>query len=120
MTGKDRPGLGGGDTCRVLAPVPIASFLSDAEIGNGNVRLGRASDRDAQVLGSKWVRTGARSIRKQGVGFDVEVGADGLRQFRSPSFQPNQRRIQANDDRREEPAGDRRHRGHLNIDATCP
>lgn len=120
MTAEDRAASGGGKACRGLAAAEIASFLHDAATGMGNFRLGRAGDRVARALGSEWVGAGARSIRKQGLGFDVEVSADGLRQFRSPSYKPNQRRIQANYDRREKPAGDWRHRGHLDIDDTCP
>jgi hypothetical protein len=120
VTGEDEAKRDGGDACRGLTAAEIASFLDDAATGMGNFRLGRASARVAQALGIAWVAAGARSIRKQGLGFDVEISADGLRQYRSPSYKPNQRRIQANYDRRERSAGDWQHRGHLDIDATCP
>lgn len=120
MAGQVEAKSGGGEPCRGLAAAEMASFLTNAATGTGNFRLGRASVRVAQALGTAWVGAGARSIRKQGLGFAVEISADGLRQFRSASYKPNQRRIQANYDRREKPAGDWQHRGHLDIDAACP
>jgi filamentous hemagglutinin len=96
--------------------VNASGILRDATRGKGNFGLGSASRAQADGLGSDWVGEGY-SVARDG---KTLVSADGLRQYRSPSYKPNNAAIgrapyQANFQSRWEPRGAWQRNGHLDI-----
>ena len=73
-----------------------SGILRTAAREKGNFGLGSASARDADILGRAWVGDGYR-VASDG---RTLVSRDGLRQYRPPTFKPNQGRYQANFERR--------------------
>jgi len=86
-------------------------ILRDAAKGKGNFGLGSASAEVATKLGEAWV----------GKGFTIAgdgrtlISANGLRQFRPPSFKARLGRQQANFEQRFQPTGQWQGNGHLDI-----
>lgn len=86
-------------------------ILRDAARGKGNFGLGQATAPDTARLGEAWV----------GKGFTVAtdgktlISADGLRQFRPPSYKPRLGISQANFEQRLQPTGQWQSNGHLDI-----
>jgi hypothetical protein len=85
--------------------------LRDALRGKGNFGLGTASRGEAIKLGESWVGEGYK-VASDG---KTMISADGLRQFRPPSFKPNLGRVQSNFEWRLEPGGRWQGNGHLDI-----
>lgn len=73
-----------------------SGILRDAAAGKGNYGLGSATASEANGLGRDWVGEGY-TVASDG---KTLVSADGLRQFRPPSFKPNLGIQQANFERR--------------------
>jgi RHS repeat-associated protein len=88
-----------------------AGILRDAARGKGNFGLGSGTRADAERLGRAWVGDGAK-FASDG---KTLVSADGLRQFRPPSFKPNLGIEQANFEQRLVPSGQWFGNGHLDI-----
>jgi len=86
-------------------------ILRGAASGRGNFGLGSATTGDAARLGEAWVGKGYT------VGSDGKtlISADGLRQYRPPTYKPNLRRTQANFESRPVPHGAWGSNGHLDI-----
>jgi len=89
-----------------------AGILADAARGKGNYGLGSATARDADALGRDWVGEGYQVASDQ----KTLVSADGLRQYRPPTFKPNQGRYQANFERKFEGQRSRRWQGNGHLD----
>src|SRR6266511_3147565 len=77
--------------CLTLVAADVTAFLQQAATRTGLYPLGRASARVADALGEAWVGPGAQTISKPGLGFEVKVSVDKLRQYRSPVFKPKRR-----------------------------
>lgn len=88
-----------------------AGILRDAARGKGNFGLGSGTRAEAERLGRAWVGDGAK-LASDG---KTLVSADGLRQFRPPSFKPNLGIEQANFEQRLVPSGQWFGNGHLDI-----
>jgi hypothetical protein len=88
-----------------------AGILRDAARGKGNFGLGSGTRAEAERLGRAWVGDGAK-LASDG---KTLVSADGLRQFRPPSFKPNLGIEQANFEQRLAPSGQWFSNGHLDI-----
>ena len=88
-----------------------AGILRDAARGKGNFGLGSGTRAETGRLGRAWVGDGAKFA---GDGKTL-VSADGLRQFRPPSFKPNLGMEQANFEQRLVPSGLWFGNGHLDI-----
>jgi hypothetical protein len=86
-------------------------ILRDAAKGSGNFGLGAADSATATRLGEAWVGDGA-TLANDG---KTLVSADGLRQFRPPSFKPFRGTFQANLEQRFAPQGPWNSNGHLDI-----
>jgi filamentous hemagglutinin len=86
-------------------------ILRGAARGKGNFGLGQATAQDAARLGEAWVGEGY-IIASDG---KTLVSADGLRQYRPPSYKPSLGKIQANFELRQQPTGSWQGNGHLDI-----
>ena len=86
-------------------------ILSGASRGKGNFGLGSATATEANIAGVKWVGKGFR------ISSDVKalISADGTRQYRFPTYKPNQGKIQANFESRSNKSGKWTNNGHLDI-----
>ncbi|MDY7094418.1 MAG: RHS repeat-associated core domain-containing protein [Acidobacteriota bacterium] len=90
----------------------LSGILRDAARGKGNFGVGYATREQARVVGEAWVGEGF-SIASDG---RTLVSADGLRQFRPPTFKPRLGRYQANLQARPPGFTHWQSNGHLNID----
>ena len=88
-----------------------SGILRDAARGKGNFGLGSASAVQADDLGLAWVGPNYR-VASDG---KTLISADGLRQYRPPSYKPNLGRTQANFETRYQPEGAWQANGHLDI-----
>ena len=86
-------------------------ILRDAARGKGNFGLGSASAQDAARLGEAWVGKGY-TVASDG---KTLISADGLRQFRPPSYKPRLGIEQSNFEQRLQPSGQWQSNGHLDI-----
>ena len=86
-------------------------ILRDAAKGKGNFGLGQATAQDAGRLGEAWVGKGY-TVASDG---KTLISADGLRQFRPPSFKPRLGIQQSNFEQRLQPEGRWQSNGHLDI-----
>jgi RHS repeat-associated protein len=86
-------------------------ILRDAASGRGDFGLGSATAADAARLGQAWVGKGY-TVASDG---KTLLSANGLRQYRPPSYKPNLRRTQANFEQRPVPWGGWGSNGHLDI-----
>jgi len=93
----------------------LSGLLRDASRGKGNFGLGPVTRNEASIIGQAWVGPGAR----QAANGKVWVSADGLRQWRPPSFKPRLGRVQSNIEERWPNAhgdlGQWQRNGHLDI-----
>jgi hypothetical protein len=89
----------------------ISGLLRDASRGKGNFGLGSGTAGQADTAGRAWVGEGFK-IASDG---KTLVSADGLRQYRPPSFKPNLGKQQANFESRLAPRGQWQSNGHLDI-----
>jgi hypothetical protein len=89
----------------------LSGVLRDAAKGKGNFGLGGATQAQARTAGEAWVGQGY-SVASDG---KTLISADGLRQFRPPSYKPNLGRWQANFEERLVPQGQWQSNGHLDI-----
>jgi hypothetical protein len=86
--------------------------LERAASGKGHFDLGGSATRaEAEALGQAWVGKGYRTA---GDG-KILISADGLRQYRPPSYKNDFGSWQANFERRDIPEGSWLHNGHLTI-----
>jgi hypothetical protein len=88
-----------------------SAILRNAARGKGNFNLGQASVKNAKNLGESWVGKGF-IISSNG---KILTSADGLRQFRYPSYKPKIGKIQANFEQRFKSEGRWQSNGHLDI-----
>lgn len=86
-------------------------MLRDAAKGKGNFGIGAGTREQAQAMGEAWVGPGFRASSDG----KILVSADGLRQYRSPSFKPKQGKFQANFESRPEEMTQWQLNGHLDI-----
>ncbi len=86
-------------------------ILRDAARGKGNFGLGSATAQDAARLGEAWVGKGYK-VASDG---KTLISADGLKQYRPPSFKPRLGITQANFEQRFKDAGQWQGNGHLDI-----
>jgi RHS repeat-associated protein len=89
----------------------LMNILRQAARGKGNFGLGNATAEEAETLGKVWVGDGAK-VASDG---KTLVSADGLKQYRPPSFKPNLGQTQANFESRWTPGGQWQTNGHLDI-----
>ena len=87
------------------------NILHRSAMMEGNFGLGTATAEEALELGQAWVGAGAR-LASDG---KTLVSADGLHQFRPPSFKPMLQKVQANFEARSTPSGRWQSNGHLDI-----
>lgn len=85
--------------------------MRDAAKGKGNFGLGTGSLDEAMTAGKSWVGDGFK-IASDG---KIMISADGLRQFRPPSFKPKLGKTQANFEWRNVNQGQWQDNGHLDI-----
>ncbi|HBT74160.1 MAG TPA: hypothetical protein DEB37_18545, partial [Lysinibacillus sp.] len=76
----------------------------------GNFGLGVSTEREALQLGKDFVGKGYRTNSDGSL-----ASADGLREFRAPSYKPRLGKVQANFKTREVPSGKWQSNGHLDI-----
>lgn len=89
----------------------LSGVLRDATKGKGNFGIGSATAEQAAAAGRAWVGDGA-ALASDG---KTWISADGLRQWRPPSYKPNLDRRQSNFERRQVPQGAWQGNGHLDI-----
>lgn len=99
----------GGFSKRAVAE--MAGMLQDAAKGKGNFGIGTGSARQADAMGRAWVGANYR-VASDG---KTLISADGLRQYRPPSFKPNLDKIQANYEWRVKADGQWQANGHLDV-----
>ena len=87
------------------------NILRQAARLKGNFGLGEATAEEALEVGQAWVG-GEATLAGDG---KTLVSADGLRQFRPPSFKPNLGKVQANFESRPVPSGQWQTNGHLDV-----
>jgi RHS repeat-associated protein len=87
-------------------------ILREALTGTGDYGLGSATAADADKLGTDFVGQGYTHSESNP---DILVSADGLRQYRPPSFKPSLGIYQGNFERRFAPTGEWQGNGHLDI-----
>lgn len=100
----DVAGLANGltrQTAHSIAPprsdwTQLSGMLRDAAQGKGNFSLGSATAEQAHAMGLAWVGRGYRTA-KDG---RVLISADGMRQYRMPTFKPREGKVQANFERK--------------------
>ncbi|MCW6005385.1 hypothetical protein K1W54_12445 [Micromonospora sp. CPCC 205371] len=88
-----------------------SGIIRDAYKGKGNFGLGSGTRGQADEAGKAWVGEGYR-VASDG---KTLVSADGLRQYRPPSFKPRLGITQANFEQRFVPQGQWQSNGHLDI-----
>jgi hypothetical protein len=89
----------------------VVGILRDARRGKGNFGLGTASRQQSDAAGLAWV--GERhTVASDGT---TLVSADGLRQYRPPTFKPRLDTWQANLEERLVPSGAWQSNGHIDI-----
>ena len=88
----------------------LSGMLRDAARGKGNFGIGSATREQADVMGRAWVGEGY-TVASDG---KTLVSANGLRQYRPPSWKPNLQRWQANLEWR--PEGVTQWQGNAHID----
>jgi hypothetical protein len=76
----------------------LSGMLRDAARGKGNLGVGSATREQIQAMGEAWVGPGHR-VASDG---KTLISADGLCQFRPPSFKPSLGKVQANFESRPE------------------
>jgi RHS repeat-associated protein len=89
----------------------ISGIVRDASKGKGNFGLGAGTRAQADDAGRAWVGDGF-TVASDG---KTLVSADGLRQYRPPSYKPNLDMWQANFEQRLIPRGTWQGNGHLDI-----
>jgi hypothetical protein len=89
----------------------ISGIVRGAAKGKGNFGLGAGTFDEAMTAGKSWVGDGFK-IASDG---KTMISADGLRQFRPPSFKPNLEKTQANFEWRNVNKGQWQGNGHLDI-----
>ena len=87
------------------------SILTNARNGRGCFGLGSASYAEANLAGSKWVGENYR-VSSNG---RMWISADGLRQYRLPSYKPKLKKYQANFESRNTNGGEWINNGHLDV-----
>ena len=70
----------------------MSGILRQAAKGKGNFGVGSATREQAGAMGKAWVGDGYK-IASDGKTF---VSADGMRQYRPPTYKPNLDKVQAN------------------------
>jgi hypothetical protein len=94
----------------------IARVLRDAAASEGYFGIGSSSRELADKAGRAWVGNGYR-VSSDGKAW---VSADGLKQYRSPSYKSKRGMTQANFESRLVPKGGWRSNAHLDIIDPCP
>jgi len=89
----------------------LIGILQAAAQGKGNFALGSATAGESDMLGQAFVGPGA-TVASDG---RTLISADGLRQYRPPSFKPNLNLTQSNFERRFVAQGQWQSNGHLDI-----
>ena len=87
------------------------SILTNARNGRGCFGLGSASCAEANLAGAKWVGENYR-VSSNG---RMWISADGLRQYRLPSYKPKLKKYQANFESRNTNGGEWINNGHLDV-----
>lgn len=98
-------------------PAVVSGILRDAvRVGTGNAGVGSATPSEALLAGKAWIGENFR------VASDSKcwISADGLRQFRIPTFKPNQNKWQANLEERTTPSGRWQANAHIDIVGATP
>lgn len=86
-------------------------MLRAAAQGKGFFHLGTVTRAEADALGKAWVGVGYTTSQDG----KVFISANGLRQYRPPTYKIKQRVIRANLEWRREPSGVWPNNGHLDI-----
>ncbi len=89
----------------------LSGALRQAARGKGNFGIGSATVEQAEAMGRAWVGEGA-TLASDG---KTLTSANGLRQYRPPSYKPKLGRHQANLEGRSEPAGQWQSNAHVDI-----
>ncbi|MBW8354237.1 MAG: DUF637 domain-containing protein [Pseudomonas sp.] len=91
----------------------LSGQLRDASQGKGNFNIGTGTREQADALGKAWVGDGYK-VASDG---KTLVSSDGLKQYRPPTYKPNQGKAQANFEQRFPGQESKRWQsnGHLNI-----
>lgn len=93
----------------------LSGMLRDAARGKGNFGIGEGTFEQASAAGKAWVGQGYRESDN-----GILVSADGLRQYRPPSWKPKLGRYQANFEERLRPERGWQSNGHLDITDLSP
>ncbi|MBO0880215.1 MAG: hypothetical protein J2P17_07635 [Mycobacterium sp.] len=89
----------------------ISGIVRDARKGKGNFGVGSGTALEANEAGLSWVGPNA-TVASDG---KTLVSADGMRQFRPPTFKPGLGRYQSNFEWRNVPSGRWQGNGHLDV-----
>ena len=89
-------------------------MLRDAAKGKGNFGIGAGTREQAEAMGKAWVGEGYK-VSSDG---KTLVSADGMRQYRPPSYKPNLDKVQANFERRFEGQTSKQWQGNAHLDIT--
>lgn len=93
----------------------ISGIVRGAAKGKGNFGLGAGTTAEALTAGRSWVGEGYRVVKKKN-GEEIWISADGLRQFRLPSYKPKWDNYQANFEWRNHTGQGWQGNGHLQIE----
>jgi len=88
----------------------IMGILREAAAGKGNFGLGEGTAAEAAAAGKAWVGEGAK-VNSDG----IMVSQDGLKQYRPPTFKPNEGKVQANFESRPQGTKQWQSNGHLDV-----
>jgi hypothetical protein len=89
----------------------IMGILREAAAEKGNFGLGQATAAEAEAAGKAWVGEGAK-VASDG---KTMVSNNGLKQYRPPTFKPNEGKVQANFESRPQGSTQWQSNGHLDI-----
>jgi RHS repeat-associated protein len=89
----------------------MSGMLRTAAGGKGNFGIGSGSARQADAMGKAWVGP-SYTIASDG---KTLISADGLRQYRPPSYKPSLKKVQANYESRLKDEGRWQANGHLDV-----
>jgi RHS repeat-associated protein len=107
-----RPGKGGSPGVSGSSDwAQLSGMLRSAAKGKGNFGIGSATREQAQAMGKAWVGPGFKTASDG----KTLLSADGLRQFRPPSFKPSQGKVQANFEARPPGVSQWQSNAHLDI-----
>ena len=96
-----------------MPPLSLANFEQRATAQKGDFGIGSATAAEIEAMGLAWVGVGYR-VAKRSKG-KILISANGLRQYRRPTYKPRSGRIRANLESRSIPDGGWASNAHIDV-----